>query len=131
MSHFTKIKTKLREKESLKQALQDLHLSVSEGELTVRGFGGKTERAEIVAGTGTDYDIGFRLEQEAYECVADWWGLSRYAHLEQTAFMNQVTQRYAYHETLQQIHNNPLLKNAEIEEHVTEEQVIELVVRWN
>ncbi len=97
----------------------------------MRGYAGKTERAEIVAGTRTDYDIGFRLEQDAYECVADWWGLGIFAHLEQNTFLNQLTQRYAYQQVQEQIRNNPQFRNAQIEERVTEEQEIQIVLRWD
>jgi hypothetical protein len=55
MSHFAKIRTEIREKELLEQALSQLHhsfRSAAANELTVRGYAGNRERAEVVLDTG-------------------------------------------------------------------------------
>ena len=60
MSHFVKIKTSIREREHLIQALRDLGYTVEEGQnLTIQGDSGKTELAAIVVRTGSGYDVGF------------------------------------------------------------------------
>ncbi|MBI3946290.1 MAG: DUF1257 domain-containing protein [Armatimonadetes bacterium] len=95
MSHFTRIKTQMVEKEPLMRALRDLGYAPEEGAVTVRGWGGRRAGVEIRVPTGRlGYDIGFRKVGGAYECVADWWGVRG---IRQDRFLQQVTQRYAYH----------------------------------
>lgn len=126
MSHFTRVKTKIHDVACLKQALDDLNYRYEEGRVQVKGFEGITENVELAVRTGTDYDIGFRLQEEAYEMIADWWGVERYARVEQQAFTDQVTQRYAYHKTVDELEARGFYI---ADEEVTEENVIELTVR--
>ena len=96
MSHFSRIKTQMVEQEYLLHALKDAGYSYEVGEnLKVRGFGGQKTHVEIKVPTKfLSYDIGFRKSGKAYECVADWYGIRR---INQQQFLQQVTQRYAYH----------------------------------
>ncbi len=74
MSHFTKVKTVIRDREFLCEALRQLHHEFREGEnLVVRGYRGGTERADVVVDTGCQYDVGFqRQADQTYAAVADW-----------------------------------------------------------
>jgi hypothetical protein len=95
MSHFTRIKTRMVERRYLHAALQELGYVVEEGSVEVRGYGGNRTQVEIKIPTRNHgYDIGFRNAGQAYECVADWWGIR---DINQETFLQQVTQRYAYH----------------------------------
>jgi len=95
MSHFTRMQTQMVEKSYLIQALADLGYTCEEGHVEIRGFGGNRTRVEIKVTTkNPGYDIGFRNAGNAYEIVADWWGI-RDTNREQ--FLQQVLQRYAYH----------------------------------
>lgn len=95
MSHFTSIKTQMVEKPYLVQALKDLGYACKEGRVEVRGYGGSRAAVEVkVATRNPGYDIGFRKADGAYEVVADWWGIR---DLPQEHFVQQLTQRYAYH----------------------------------
>ncbi|NEP16940.1 MAG: DUF1257 domain-containing protein [Leptolyngbya sp. SIO4C1] len=105
MSHFSQIKTKIRNLSALQSALTDMGTDWKIGPKAVRGYQGKTETAEVVIEQANGYDVGFkRGDSGDYELVADlqYWqqGLSV------DGFLNQVTQRYAYHtvmnETAQQ-----------------------------
>ena len=97
MSHFVKIRTQIREREHLTQALRDLHYQFQEGEnLVVRGFAGNQETAEVVVNTGSQYDIGFRRQAQEYEVVADWWGVEGNTPIRQQAFVQQVSRQYSY-----------------------------------
>lgn len=97
MSHFVKVRTQIRERKHLTQALRDLHYQFQEGEnLVVRGWQGNTERAEVVVNAGSQYDIGFRHNASEYEVVADWWGVENYSSLRQQSFLQQVNRQYAY-----------------------------------
>ncbi len=65
MSHFQRIRTQIREREHLVQALRNLHYQLQESEnLQVRGWPGNRETAQVVVDTGSQYDIGFRRQAE-------------------------------------------------------------------
>ncbi len=96
MSHFTRIKTQMVEKEFLLQALKDLGYAYEEGELNVHGFARERAGVEIKVRAGglLAREIGFRKNGDTYEIVADWWGIGGPKRAE---FQQQVTRRYAYH----------------------------------
>ena len=76
MSHFTTIRTRLVAREYLKKALDDLKMPYEEGNVEIRGFMGKRTPVEIRVRTqAKGYDLGFRKQGEAYQLVADWWGI--------------------------------------------------------
>lgn len=76
MSHFTTIKTEIRNVAALKEAARALGLTLEEkGE--VRGYAGRTTNADYVIRLASDYDIGFCLTKDkTYEIVADWFSPS-------------------------------------------------------
>ena len=73
MSHFSTVKTHLRKREPLLQALKDLGYVPQEGERSVRGYRGQTVTAELAVIMPEGGDIGFRLNSTtgAYELVTD------------------------------------------------------------
>ena len=71
MSHFSNIKTQLRNLTSLKSALNDLEIDWKEGSSPVRGYQGQTHTAQLVVEQDNNYDIGFSWNGEEYELVAD------------------------------------------------------------
>jgi Protein of unknown function (DUF1257) len=96
MSHFSNIKTKIRNVESLTAALTDLGIDWQAGSKPVRGYQGDTRTAAVTIEQSNGYDIGFSLNANSeYELVTDlqfWeqnWSVDR--------FLSQITQRYAYH----------------------------------
>lgn len=95
MSHFSNIKTKIRNLTSLKAALDDLGINWKEGPSQVRGYQGQTSQAQVVIPQANNYDLGFSWNGQEYELVTDlqyWqqpWTVD--------GFLSQVTQRYAYH----------------------------------
>lgn len=100
MSHFSQIKTQIRDLTSLQTALTDLGISWKPGPQPVRGYRGQTHSAEVVIEQSNGYDIGFSQEQGQYELVADlqYWQQP----LSVEGFLKQVTQRYAYHTVLKE-----------------------------
>ena len=97
MSHFQRIRTQIREREHLVQALRDLHYQFQAGEnLVVRGYSGNRETAQVVVDTGCNYDIGFQRKAEEFEVVADWWGVHGNTQIRQETFIQQVNRQYAY-----------------------------------
>jgi len=124
MSHFTRIKTQMVEREYLKRALKDLGYAWEEGNVEVRGYGGRRTRVEIKVGAGSrGYDIGFRKAGSAYEIVADWWGIRGISREE---FPQQVTQRYAYHAARAKLEEQGF---ALVSEEVQEGERIHLLLR--
>ena len=95
MSHFSNIKTKIRNLNSLKKALKDLDLDWKDGSGSVRGYKGQTHQAEVAIEQDNGYDFGFCWNGSEYELVADlqYWQQP----LTVDGFLRQVTQRYAYH----------------------------------
>ncbi|QIZ73400.1 DUF1257 domain-containing protein [Oxynema aestuarii] len=94
MSHFSQIKTQIRNLTSLQAALTEMGIDWKEGPRAVRGYKGQTYQAEVAIEQENGYDLGFSWNGEQYELVADlqfWqqpWTVNR--------FINEVTQRYAY-----------------------------------
>jgi len=95
MSHFSQIKTQIRNLDSLKEALTDLGINWKPGTREVRGYQGKTHAAEVTIEQDNGYDIGFKWNGKEYELVSDlqYWQ----QNLSVDGFLRQVTQRYAYH----------------------------------
>ena len=100
MSHFSTVKTQLRKKEFLKQALVDLGYEPNEGANFVRGYRGQTVKAEMIIEMSKGADIGFRWNpgSKSYELVTDLdlWKQS----IPVERFLAQVTQRYALNTVL-------------------------------
>ncbi len=94
MSHFSQIKTQIRNIESLQDALSDLGIDWKQGPRQVRGYRGQTHSAEITIEQENGYDVGFKWNGKEYELVADlqYWQQD----LSVEGFLRQVTQRYAY-----------------------------------
>ncbi len=98
MSHFTRIKTRLVNKNYLLQALKDLGFQPLVGNLKIRGYKGRKVQVEVRIRTkNRGYDIGFKKSGKAYELVADWYGIK---DIDADLLMSKVQQRYAYHAVL-------------------------------
>ena len=93
MSHFSNIKTQIRNLDSLKCALTNLGIDWQEGPEMVRGYQGQTLKAAIVVKQENNYDLGFRWNGQEYELVADlqYWQQP----LSVEGFLKKVTQGYA------------------------------------
>ena len=100
MSHFSTVKTQLRKKEFLKQALIDLGYVPNEGENLVRGYRGQTVKAQMTIEMNKGADIGFRRNEGSisYELVTDLDLWKQSIPIER--FLAQVTQRYALNTVL-------------------------------
>jgi Protein of unknown function (DUF1257) len=98
MSHFSNIKTKIRDLVSLQSALSDMGCEWKEGPYEVRGYQGQTITAAVVIEQDNHHDIGFRWNGNEYELVADlqYWQQP----LTVEGFLRQVNQGYAFHTIL-------------------------------
>jgi Protein of unknown function (DUF1257) len=128
MSHFSNIKTKIRNVESLTAALTDLGIEWKAGPESVRGYQGDTRTAAVIIKQENGYDIGFSSNADhEYELITDlqfWeqnWSVDR--------FLSQVTQRYAYHTVVTEATKQGFQV---AEERNQQDGSIKLVVqRWN
>jgi hypothetical protein len=127
MSHFSNIKTKIRNLTSLQAALNDLGIDWKSGPSQVRGYQGQTLDADVVVEQNNNYDIGFSWNGSEYELVADlqYWEQP----LTVDGFLRQVTQRYAYHTVVAETTKQGF---AVAEQQKNEDGSIRLVVqRWS
>ncbi|MCP4731490.1 DUF1257 domain-containing protein [Parasynechococcus sp.] len=129
MSHFSTVKTELRQREPLLLALQDMGFAPEEGERTVRGYRGQTVAAELAVPMQNGGDFGFRMNAEtgAYELVTDLDLWKQAIPIER--FLSKLTQRYALNSVLAATQN----EGFELaEQSVQQDGSIELVVtRWD
>ena len=95
MSHFSTVRTELRDRQALLEALGDLGHAPREGAAAVRGYRGQTVTAELSVAQDNGADIGFRLNAATgcYELVTDLdlWGQA----VPVERFLAQLSQRYA------------------------------------
>ena len=127
MSHFSNIKTKIRNLSSLKAALNDMGIDWKDSSTPIRGYRGQTRKAEVVVEQDNNYDFGFSWNGSEYELVADlqYWQQP----LTVDGFLRKVTQRYAYHTVIEETTK----QGFEISEHQTDRDgSIRLVLqRWS
>jgi len=95
MSHFSTVKTELRDRQALVDALSDLGHAPAPAPQDVRGYQGQTIRADIAIPQPHGADIGFRLNSSngSYELVTDLQLWNQPIPIER--FLAQLHQRYA------------------------------------
>lgn len=94
MSHFTKIKTKLYNLETLKKSLSDLNINWTNQTTNIRGYQNTTHEAELVIQQDNKHDIGFKWNGTEYELVTDLMFWAQDTSVDK--FLNRINQRYAY-----------------------------------
>ena len=96
MSHFSTIKTQLKESEPLIKALNNLGYITNQEEKFIKGFKGKFTAVDISMNLPGDTKVGFKWDNNsnAYEIVTDLdlWKFD----LPVERFISKVTQMYAY-----------------------------------
>lgn len=134
MSHFTAVKTKIRNMLALERALKDLKYEVNlaeEGQrVSVRGYQGQTTDAVACIKASKTYDIGVKLTADGtYEFVADWWGVETTRGVTEEEFIKQLTRRYSYHVIMDEVKKKGYTLETEEE---TENNELRIHVRtWN
>ncbi|MEB3332415.1 MAG: DUF1257 domain-containing protein [Synechococcaceae cyanobacterium] len=95
MSHFSTIRTALRDRQALVEALTDLGHPPSAEAAAVRGYRGQTVIAELAVPMACGGDIGFRWDaaSDSYELVADLELWKQPQPVER--FLARLHQRYA------------------------------------
>ena len=125
MSHFSTIKTKIRNKPQLLEALELLQYDVQEDQELVNPINHQHEKVKVDVSIGTD--IGFRLNNNGeYELVADIQTWNQPIPPER--LIEKVTQQYAR----MTIHNSVKKMGFQVaEEWEMDDNSIEITVnRW-
>ena len=96
MSHFSTIKTQLKEAEPLIKALEYLGYSIDQEQKFVKGYRGKFTAVDISMNLPSDTKVGFKWDKNSnsYELVTDLdlWKFE----IPVERFISKVTQMYAY-----------------------------------
>ena len=96
MSHFSTIKTQIKEAEPLIKALDNLGFTINQEEKFVKGYRGKFTAVDISINLPGETKVGFKLDNtsNSYELVTDLdlWKFE----LPVERFISKVTQLYAY-----------------------------------
>ena len=97
MSHFSTIKTQLREAEPLIKALTQLGYEINQEEKFVKGYRGQFTAVDISMDLPGNTKVGFKWDKNSnsYELVTDLdlWNFD----LPVERFISKITQMYAYH----------------------------------
>ena len=129
MSHFSTVKTELRQLEPLVKALEDMGYAPDQGERPVRGYRGQTVTADLAIAVQDGGDIGFRWNSASgsYELVTDLDLWKQQIPVER--FLSKLTQRYALNTVLAATAKEGFQVSEQTQ---TEDVSIELVVtRWD
>ena len=96
MSHFSTIKTQIKEAEPLIKALDNLGFTINQEEKFVKGYRGKFTAVDISINMPGDTTVGFKWDNNSktYELVTDLdlWKFE----IPVERFISKVTQMYAY-----------------------------------
>lgn len=93
MSHFSTIKTELRNVDDLTAALTEMGYHPEAGQQQLRGYRGQMVEAQLAIRQSNGTDIGFRWNGSSYELVTDLQLWNQNVPVER--FLAQLTQRYA------------------------------------
>ena len=96
MSHFSTIKTQLKEAEPLIKALNNLGYIINQEEKLIKGYRGRFTAVDISMNLPNETKVGFKWDNNSnsYELVTDLdlWKFE----LPVERFISKVTQMYAY-----------------------------------
>lgn len=125
MSHFTTIKTKIKDKKCLVEALQNLNYVVREN-VPILGYQGHWHQGEVVVKTETGFDVGFVKEKGGnYTMVADWYGAARAVQRSEREFLQAVQKEYATQKVIRTVTQKGYRVQSRV---ITETGEIKLVV---
>ena len=95
MSHFTSIKTQIRDTEALRLACKEMGFALLQN-AEARGFANRNKQGDYVIKLKGPYDIALTKSQDgSYELTTDWW----HGHVEKEVGPNfgKLLQLYGVH----------------------------------
>jgi len=139
MSHWTAIKTKIRDMENLKSALklwgikeEDIRVAKTGEKVNVRGYQGMLTDVDIgVRSQDGSYEFGFRLEEDGnYSVVVDEYGMQSFTKRgTRQNSTGMVTQAYSYETAKKALEERGFYVDGQFEQN--EEGAVQLVAtRW-
>jgi hypothetical protein len=75
LSHFTKMKTQIKNPDAFIAACQELGLNEILRNIETTDFYGKRLLCDVVVKVTSKYDLSLQKNGDAYDMVADFWGL--------------------------------------------------------
>ena len=98
MSHFTTIKTQIRDVEALRMAVKEMGLALAEN-ATARGYASNETKGDYVIRLKGPYDVALnKTEGGAYGLTTDWW--DGHVEKEMGANFGRLLQLYGVHKTI-------------------------------
>ena len=129
MSHFSRIKTSIREIDLLKKSLGNLNLNWEEKEQLIEGYQGETHKVNLVIRQKNNIDIGFeKTKDNSYQLVADlaFWDQSTSVD----AFLDSLHKEYALTTVLEETKKQGFEKISQTTNQQNGEVVL-IVEKWN
>ena len=98
MSHFTTIKTQIRDVEALRMAVKELGLTLAEN-ASARGYASNETKGDYVIRLKGPYDVALnKTDGGTYGLTADWW--DGHVEKEMGANFGRLLQLYGVHKTM-------------------------------
>ena len=129
MSHFSRIKTSIREIYLLKKSLVNLNLVLEEKEQLIEGYQGETHKVNLVIRQENNIDIGFeKTKDNSYQLVADLAFWDQPTSVD--AFLDSLHKEYALTTVLEETKKQGFEKISQTTNQQNGEVVL-IVEKWN
>ena len=129
MSHFSRIKTSIREIDLLKKSLVNLNLVWEEKEQLIEGYQGETHNVNLVIRQENNIDIGFeKTKDNSYQLVADLAFWDQPTSVD--AFLDSLHKEYALTTVLEETKKQGFEKISQTTNQQNGEVVL-IVEKWN
>ena len=128
MSHFSYIKTSIREMDLLKKSLTNLNIAWKQEEKEILGYNGQTHNVNLVIPQENNIDIGFeKTSENYYQLVADLSFWDQSSSLEH--FLDRLHKEYAITTVLQETKKKGFQTVSQ--ENTQNGEVVIMVERWS
>ncbi|WP_020614514.1 DUF1257 domain-containing protein [Sediminispirochaeta bajacaliforniensis] len=131
MSHFTQVKTQIKEMEMLKKALEALGMEFTEAKegekLMVKGWEDRSVEAELSINPGCSYGIAVTTAENGYELNADWWAIETYTGKTREKILGSIEKQYAYETVMDKVRKQGY---SVVTEEESSESIKLVVRRW-
>ena len=129
MSHFSRIKTSIREIDLLKKSLVNLNLVWEEKEQLIEGYQGETHKVNLVIRQENNIDIGFeKTKDNSYQLVADLAFWDQPTSVD--AFLDSLNKEYALTTVIEETKKQGFEKISQTTNQQNGEVVL-IVEKWN
>ena len=127
MSHFSRIKTTIRDISILKKTLSCMDLDYKCGKYAIKDYNGNEQFLDILIKGHDNFSYGFALHDKEYVLVADLQLWNQNVSIEK--FMDKVTQYYAYNMIMEKSSNEGF--DCRVNKFQQDGSINLVVQRWN